>query len=378
MIDLVELMAALIIPNLMRLQRKHLDKKRAGTAHGKAKYLLDTDSSRSELVGKKKNQSKLQDNVDILKDVLSLMLEDCTGDAVPKEIDENLVKDLLFGYGEGNLAQDHELVREMVDVAKAGSGSTNIALSSDKTATGEQGAVTALLDLDAFVAALTSDVARKYDPGREKRRSTNFDDVWYHMIGCHKESIAVVQKDEEMCADDYVRSLTEETLSKTLRWCQKDRKVDEDEGRCETPQDVDMTTGEGMNVRRNFTGPAVDYTVDTLRTRFQIIFLWVAFVLFYVAYLFHGQAAFQPSHCGEDDVEAKIACVSTHHTRDNHLNSSLIRLSSRIPHLYSLIQLFCFVTIALDRWYCQSAPLDCRTYCIRLSVYCPRICWEFH
>jgi len=304
-IDLVELMSALVIPNLMRLQRKHLDKKRISTAQGKARDVLETQvhAEKSDLKEKKKH-SQPQDDVDILKDILSLMLEDCTGDATAKTIDEDLVKDLLCGYGEGALALDSELVRQMVEVARAGSGSTLSALASTDTGvTGEEVAPPALLDLDAFVAALTSDVARKYDPGREKRRSTNFEDVWYHRLGCEKESVAV-QRDEEMEMDEYVKKLNEETLGDTLPCGNKCRKVDEDKD----PQDYDATTGKGMTVRRLFTGPAIDYTADTFRTRFQIISLWVAFVLFYVAYLFFGQGVFQPAQCGEETAEARIAC----------------------------------------------------------------------
>ena len=108
--DLVELTSALIIPNLLRLRRKHMDKTQ----------LSGATSSPSVPNATSDKVLPLLDNTAMLKDILALMLEDCTGDATPKPLDEELVRDLLNGYGEGALAQDRQLVREMVRWPRSG------------------------------------------------------------------------------------------------------------------------------------------------------------------------------------------------------------------------------------------------------------------
>ena len=310
--DLVELTSALLIPNLLRLRRAHIDAKRIDAAQGKAKLLLQSPTSTNSTASVdfvKKGKAPLSDDVNILKDALALMLEDCTGDATPKTLDENLVRDMLCGYGEVALAQDDELVREMVAVAK------HTLDSSQSQDPGD-----ALLDFDAFVAALTSDVSRQYDPVRETRRSTNFEDVWFHSIR-EKRAGTVFREtdiDEEMCVEDYIAQLHEDRFHETMRCCQK--KQDDD-----SPESQDMGAvvdkdAKKMTLNRVFTSPSVDTSADTFRTRTQVVFVWIAFVLFYVAYLFagFGGRGIDVEACRQQDPETKewatttaaIVCVS--------------------------------------------------------------------
>jgi hypothetical protein len=327
--DLVELTSALIIPNLLRLRRKHMDKTQLSGAHSKAKKLLTSPRmafGRDSSVVSNEDLPVL-DNTDMLKDILALMLEDCTGDATPKPLDEELVRDLLNGYGEGALARDDQLVREMVDVARAGSSpSLEVQVGNEATP------AAAFLDLSAFVEALTSDVSRKYDPGRENRRSTNFDDVWYHSINeekggggrkfAKKSETEFRDEDEEANGvNSYITKLTEETLAETVQLCSKKK---EEEVGVLPPQDMMSPRSAALgissvsaalckkiplSVRRIFTGQAVDYTVDTFRTRFQVVFVWMAFAVFYFGYLFGtGGEGFQAEQCQKSDLLSTIIC----------------------------------------------------------------------
>ena len=315
--DLVELTSALIIPNLLRLRRKHMDKTQ----------LSGATSSPSVPNATSDKVLPLLDNTAMLKDILALMLEDCTGDATPKPLDEELVRDLLNGYGEGALAQDHQLVREMVEVAKVGSSP-----SMEVQVGNEEKPVATFLDLSAFVEALTSDVARKYDPGRENRRSTNFDDVWFHSTEEEKQvggrTFARASKTEFRNEDEeangvnsYITKLNEDTLKDTVDICnkmkKKKKKKDDDNIEDISPQDMmsprSATAAAYKNiqltVRRIFTGQAVDYTVDNFRTRFQVVFVWMAFAVFYVGYLFGtGGESFEVEQCQKTDIASDIVC----------------------------------------------------------------------
>lgn len=327
--DLVELTSALIIPNLLRLRRKYVDKTQLSGAHSKAKKMLASPRALGKYGSFLVSDEALPvlDNTDMLKDILALMLEDCTGDATPKPLDEDLVRDLLNGYGEGALAHDDQLVREMVDVAKAGSSpSLEVQVGNEATP------AAAFLDLGAFVEALTSDVARKYDPGRENRRSTNFDDVWYHSVQEAKEvggrtfgrasDTEFRNEDEEAnTVNSYMTKLNEDTLMDTVQLCnRKEEKGVEEIPTQDTlsPRSAALSISNAsaaicktiqLSVRRIFTGQAVDYTVDTFRTRFQVVFVWMAFAVFYVGYLFgNGGGTFQAEQCQQSDITSTILC----------------------------------------------------------------------
>ena len=192
------------------------------------------------------------------------------------------------------------------------------------------------MDLSAFVEALTSDVARKYDPGQENRRSTNFDDVWYHSTEEEKQvggrAFARASKTEFRNEDEeangvnsYITKLNEDTLKDTVDICNKmKKKKDDDNIEDNSPQDMmsprsaTISIGKAssaaykniqLTVRRIFTGQAVDYTVDNFRTRFQVVFVWMAFAVFYVGYLFGtGGESIEVEQCQKTDIASDMVC----------------------------------------------------------------------
>mmetsp|Transcript_26472 Transcript_26472/g.39307 ORF Transcript_26472/g.39307 Transcript_26472/m.39307 type:complete len:1089 (-) Transcript_26472:205-3471(-) len=306
--DLVELVAALIIPNLLSIKRKHLDSKRLNGAYGKAKKSMPSARARKKSGGR----AKREDDACILQDILALMIEDCTGDATPKPLDEQLVKDILYGYGERALAEDDELVKCMVEVALDGHH-----FSSSKNSSMNIEAASPLLDLDTFVTALTSDVSGQYDPDRESRRSTNFEDVWFHAKGDDDSNSFRLRNSlrlqgKEMPVDDYVTALHEERARDAIPCCRKKSNNKAVDSANMSARHLYSEKEKGMVATRVFADPAIDYSADTFRTRFQVVFLWISLVLFYVSYLFTWgeDGSFTAPGCQDDDGDSdgKVTC----------------------------------------------------------------------
>jgi hypothetical protein len=305
--DLVELTSTLIIPNLLRLRRMRTERNREGTG------LQESESHCPEcLQGKDKNTAEQTDDeehvnhdertkqgpgVEIFKHVLSLILVDVTGSAEPKPINEKLVRDILLTYGEESLARDEQLVSEMVECA---SGST------------------ILLDTDAFVEGLTSDVERSYDPEREVRISTNFQDVLHYSDERRFNKFQSDASDEEFTKEAIGVRLYEETFGdKCLKsvkglkqTCYKRPSQNEHE-------EIEVTGGGGHDESKTykyyrlFTAPAIDYAADTYRTRVHGVVVWIAFVVFYVVYLLSiSKESYQAGMCAEENTDfvSNVVC----------------------------------------------------------------------
>jgi hypothetical protein len=232
-----------------------------------------------------------------------------TGSVEPKCLDAALVKDILRGYGEMALAQDEELVNEMVSVAQRGCSTINT--HGDDEANKSK----LLLDTNAFIEALTFDVVRKYDPAREDRISSNFQDVWSfpssHVPSSNEQKFV----DEEnanslpqsiaapLFHEEKFRDVVKESASKCAS-CVKQKNAKSDTVAQDDGSLAHSTT------RRLFTAQAIDYTADTYRTKVFCVLLWVSFVLFYVSYLFYGQQGAYVHRCrgDENDKFYQIGC----------------------------------------------------------------------
>mmetsp|Transcript_36531 Transcript_36531/g.109787 ORF Transcript_36531/g.109787 Transcript_36531/m.109787 type:complete len:920 (-) Transcript_36531:445-3204(-) len=302
--DLVELTSTLIIPFL--LSAKHDPKtertvkllRRPSFTSGAGAFLRRQNSA---------SLSEEADDVDVIQDALTHILEDCTGDGKPKPLTEELVKDVLRGFGEGALAKDDELVREMVEVATSGSSlSSRGSPDKDMAPRGPLSLPNGpRLDLGAFIEALTSDVDRLYDPGRYKRSSTNFEDVWFRDgeeddMQSSRTNRLRPKPDVEGGArrKDEPAELREQKLHEKFQQC------------CSRSSAGNGKNENGRNiVHRLYTGQAFDYTNDNYRTRFHLLFLWVAFAAFWVAYLGLGAlgGGYKYGECEKEDLSGSEA-----------------------------------------------------------------------
>lgn len=99
---------------------------------------------------------------DLLKYSLEMMLHDVTGSRAPKPLTKTLVKQILQAYGETGLSEDEELIREMLKQAG------RKAYSHDPV----------LLNAETFCRALTGDV-QNFSTENKDKLSTNLDDALF-------------------------------------------------------------------------------------------------------------------------------------------------------------------------------------------------------
>jgi hypothetical protein len=181
---------------------------------------------------------------DLLKYTLEMMLHDVTGSRAPKPLTKTLVKQILQAYGESELSENDEVVREML--AQAGKESNQ----------------QLLLDTDTFCKALTNDV-ELYDLKNKERLSTYFDDALFGESGRltnekdSKEHAAQVERPRVSNLKRY--------QSTTPTVFQQEMKVD----------DISLT----------YTASHLDNAADTFRSKVLVVLQWSFFVLSFQAYL---------------------------------------------------------------------------------------------
>lgn len=170
--------------------------------------------------------------------VLQMMLHDCTGASSssnePKKLTKTLIKRLLRSYDEHELAENDEVIEEMLLAASTG----------DETSEG-------FFDGTMFARALTQDV-QMYSLANEVRLSTFHDDVFLT-----KNKAETEEWDEQ-----------EEGISRAV--VMERRKL-----------------GEELKKRR-FTFSAIDTTAGTYRSKALVVMLWASFTLTYFTY-YHSE-----------------------------------------------------------------------------------------
>lgn len=165
---------------------------------------------------------------DLIENILRMMLHDATGDPNPRPLTKELLRQILSFYGECEIADDDQLLVEML-MAAANNASTN----SDNASADIEGEPI-IFDQHAFARALTHDV-QQYDIDYENRSTTNYYDVFQT---CH--------------------STKKEEKRKWLPRLPNPMKTVEISGR----------GGEDVRpVQRVFTFPSIDYTADTFRSK---------------------------------------------------------------------------------------------------------------
>ena len=97
---------------------------------------------------------------DLIVYTLEMLLHDVTGHCRPKPLTESFLKKILQAYGEEELAENEDLIQQMLEQAGASNGQR------------------VLLDAKTFLKALTADV-QQFDTGNKDKLSTNFDDALY-------------------------------------------------------------------------------------------------------------------------------------------------------------------------------------------------------
>ncbi|KAL9190376.1 hypothetical protein ACHAXT_007587 [Thalassiosira profunda] len=200
---------------------------------------------------------------DLIDNVFRTMMHDATGDARPRPLTKELIRQLLEFYGEGELAEDEKLLDEML-----------LAAASDKDELDVEGDAV-LFDHRAFVRPLTHDV-QQYNIDSETSLTTNYYDVFGT---CY--------------------STKERQKRKSLH-------------RLINPVKTVEVGGDGVGVRpvrRVYTLPSVDYFADTFRSKGFVVLLWTTWILTYFSYLFGGSEVLSITQLGCDSTQFGCAVL---------------------------------------------------------------------
>lgn len=196
------------------------------------------------------NQSEKGDaynpDADLVENVLEMILHDATGDTNPQPLTKDLLRQLLMFYGEIDMANDEELLDEMI-LAAYDSASEDI----------ERNPI--MLDKYTFAKALTNDVSL-YNIDNENEVTTNYYDVFQTTMPNATSKPHLTEEDENL-----------------------------------------------QPINTVWTYPSIDYTADTFRSKSFVILLWYV-EFFFVLHVLHYE--YDPSspgnsfnHQGNVDLE---------------------------------------------------------------------------
>lgn len=262
--DLTEIVAMLLIPSLVSAQRANRDKKITRSddydVHGPVVRQdnnviddFDVNSGNSsdtqdadELIMVQKtatptapsHKTTIEDNRNLFQYVLQMILTDAihtAAESPPPPLTVDLVRSIFLFYGEKEVASDSDLLQRMVDLA----------LQSGQH-----------LNADLFAYCCTSDVDL-YNVEWEERLTSTYVDVF-----------------------DTFRSTKKIDKGLSIR-----RSAEDVEDQPE-PQDREGEKVEMVNeVLKKNTFPAIDYAVDTFRSKTYVILVWFTWVLCYMNFI---------------------------------------------------------------------------------------------
>mmetsp|Transcript_7578 Transcript_7578/g.10107 ORF Transcript_7578/g.10107 Transcript_7578/m.10107 type:complete len:1103 (-) Transcript_7578:474-3782(-) len=249
-LDICEIVAALFIPTLRKIvdAAELEDGKQSGKKKGKKPF--DGVGNNQDEVGSLKITYDLARN--ILEDTLRNILFRATGSARAQPLTPELIRKIFAAFDEMDLVQDDDLVSEMI-----------------KTAKGKREIGEVFLDVETLACALTFDIMR-YDPLLENRATTHFLDA----IGGGEVNLRVPGRNSPAGDKKGLKAKSGIT------------------GR--------IPRGE---VTREFTIPWLDFAAETFRSRIQVIFVYVGFMVFYLVYKFNHRVV---TVCSGDSFECSL------------------------------------------------------------------------
>ena len=225
--DLSQVLALLLIPLLLKAEKTLLQSEEEDTAHSIIPPSFNNVRKHTE------RGDKNWPDADLIDNTLRMMLCNVTGDQNPQPLTKELLRQLLrYYFTDGELADDENLLDEMLSMARGGSIENG----------GDDEEI--IFDQYSFVRALTHDIQR-YNIDNENSKNTNYVDVF----------------------KTYYSTKSEEKTCSCLNVINPMKAVED--GRNEE--------GEGAisPVQRVYTCPSIDYTADTFRSKVYLCCLLV-------------------------------------------------------------------------------------------------------
>jgi hypothetical protein len=178
-----------------------------------------------------------QNENDLLLFTIEMLLHDVTGSRQPKLLTKTLLRQILCAYGEDALAEDDELINQMMK--QSGALHNRV-----------------LLDASTFLKALTADV-QDFDVNNKDKLTTFFDDIMGSSNNNNESGSNMNDSSHQKRRNP----------AKTMHWIDS------------LPKCSDSF------VSTTFTAPHIDNTADTFRSRPLVIWQWAFFILSFQTYL---------------------------------------------------------------------------------------------
>jgi len=324
-IDITEIVAILLIPFLLKMTKTTTSTAKQQQNCTKKNQISDED--------KNPKFDTPSDIINIIEEVATMVLSDSmiksanslnkpTNEAADRKsqqlkIDNHLVKGFFLQYGEHELANDDQLINEMVLAATGG----------------KEGAV---FNAESFLRGLTFDV-EKYDTSNELKLTSNYYDVFQTHYSTASEGPSESIHDENKVLSKLATSfdVLKNKFTASLPSSQSDNTAipdvaaDDMEVQPSQPVPCDMEvqsfqyipsdkniattpfpppyTSSSTHCQENlrpvkklYTAPQIDSSVDTYMSNFYTVLLWLFFVMTSFAYLPNPTGTTDWIGCEED------------------------------------------------------------------------------
>jgi len=334
-IDLSEVVAILIIPELIKCARQIA----YGPLRQKERDEFKSDWQYNEYMRRFELADARMPDPGILQIVLNNILQDVTGSTEPRPLDRQLVRDIFTAYGEDELVENDEIIDEMIAAASVvGTGDDDV----------EKNGGVQMLDLRSFSQALTSDT-RLYDVEKETQLTTFYYDCmgthysthvdrqstgggilsrFFKCCGRQSEELDSRALDQVASNDDcfweqHVASIAVHRdgrpekfsasildgqsekggASETARAIEQSFVNDLDQNK---PKQEKVPPEKVREVQRMVTYAAIDSTSGTYRDKGFVVLLWAAFVATFFAYLYEFNVEFGKKDCSTSASENEM------------------------------------------------------------------------
>ena len=238
--------AILIIPFLAKIKFNP----EAFAQHGEDSFEAQNYQSGYEIEAFQRTMSlkkEMENDNIILGNMLKIILKTVTkSSSLSQPLDARLLRRIFAFYGEYNLVKDDAFIEEMISAASDGNPNP-------------------VLNVDTFIRGLTHDI-QEYDSSNEFRFQTHYEDV-FGLLTTDKKKVS---NDEEENDDGNEASM------------------------------YDLSNQGQRTVNRVMTFPQIDFLGDTFRSKSQYMFVWIAVVIAYFAFVWGNDGISSIEVCDEE------------------------------------------------------------------------------
>jgi hypothetical protein len=310
-IDLMELVTMLLIPTVCKASIQHFYRKERDKA---SSFETDKGTSKSSMAALPEGVIPAPE--DMIEYVLKVLLHDVFGTSrLGPILSIESLRQVCRAYGEESMAQDDELLAEMISAAKKpriekmrGAGEDDLELEGQSAKQELDADEAFVLDADAFARGLSHDI-HLYDIRNETSPTTHFDDVFLtHQLEKLTRSQKRLQRQQyaQPSAANAFASFVRRNVFGASSHMPNDvqgQSAEENTKRASTqaelpvPQSASSSMGlwneQSLHetlvfsspLKRKYTASTIDITAGTYRSKGLFVALWATVLITYFGYV---------------------------------------------------------------------------------------------